>query len=129
MYRDRKTNHARTVLITSLLIVAAFVVLTFFKTGKVSADDPITSVTTSVGDQNQSLLSPEQARLINQINTLKLDSSIFTNSTFLSLVDNTTDLGFIAAGRPNPFAPVGAVVTTPTPTPTKSKSSKTPVKQ
>ncbi len=49
--------------------------------------------------------------LLQEMNTAKLDNSIFYNSVFTSLKDNTVTLTAPPSGRSNPFAPVGSLGT------------------
>ncbi len=49
---------------------------------------------------------------LSSLNNIKIDTSLFTNLSFVSLKDNTVLLEEdIISGRVNPFAPVGANVT------------------
>ena len=46
--------------------------------------------------------------ILQQMSQVNLDDSIFTDSTFQSLKDNTATLAAQSSGRNNPFAPVGS---------------------
>lgn len=45
--------------------------------------------------------------LVEQLNTVKLDTALFAKDTFQSLRDFSISLRAQAVGRPNPFAPIG----------------------
>lgn len=45
--------------------------------------------------------------LLNQINSLKIDTSIFNSLVYRSLVDYSITIPEQNVGRPNPFAPIG----------------------
>ena len=45
--------------------------------------------------------------LLQKMGQVSLDDSIFTNSAFRNLKDNTVSFSPQASGRPNPFSPVG----------------------
>ena len=48
--------------------------------------------------------------ILQQMAQVTLDDSIFSNSVFQNLKDNTVSFSPQAAGRPNPFSPVGTDV-------------------
>lgn len=53
-------------------------------------------------------LSQEILTTLSQINNIRLDPSIFSDPTFLSLTDFGVTIPPQNAGRRNPFAPLGA---------------------
>ncbi len=67
--------------------------------------------------------------LLHEIDSLKLDNSIFSDPYFMSLQDFSVQLGSASAGRDNPFAPIGSdggvtTVKTPAKTPVKTPAKK-----
>jgi hypothetical protein len=68
---------------------------------------------------NTSQMGAEILSALNQLKTLKLDSSIFQDKVFMSLRDFSKPLNAEPVGRVNPFSPIGvesagAVKLTPT---------------
>lgn len=56
-------------------------------------------------------------KLLNQIKSLKIDTTIFENKAYQTLQDNTVQIPPVNVGRQNPFAPIpGTVVPSPTKT-------------
>ena len=73
------------------------------------------------GSLLQTQVSPEanaaSARilsLLNQIRTLKIDTSIFKDPAYMTLTDYSVAIPAVPVGRPNPFAPIPGVSETPT---------------
>jgi hypothetical protein len=54
-----------------------------------------------------SKMGAEVLTALNQLRTLKLDSSIFSDKTYLSLEDFSKPLNPEPVGRINPFSPIG----------------------
>lgn len=44
--------------------------------------------------------------LLNQVESLRIDATLFQNPAYLSLIDYTVDIPETPVGRPNPFAPL-----------------------
>lgn len=67
----------------------------------------------NTGSLSASVAAPQSAdakyiySLLQSMSQVRLDDSIFSNSIFTSLKDNTVTLSAQASGRNNPFAPVG----------------------
>ena len=61
-------------------------------------DSPVSADAQAVGTRVLSLL--------NQINSLKIDASIFDSAVYKTLVDYTITIPEQNVGRPNPFAPI-----------------------
>jgi hypothetical protein len=51
--------------------------------------------------------------LLSSINSINLDTSIFSNPGYLALRNNPVDLGTAIIGRQNPFAPIGTDTAAP----------------
>lgn len=48
--------------------------------------------------------------LLNQINSLKIDKTLFSDPAYLSLRDYTIQVPSLPVGRANPFAPIPGMV-------------------
>jgi hypothetical protein len=53
--------------------------------------------------------------LLNEINTLRIDSAFFSGQPYRTLRDYTVEIPTLPVGRPNPFSPVAGMVTSPAP--------------
>jgi hypothetical protein len=84
-----------------LLIVLAYAV--FWKDDAIVVDE-FTESEARVNDQ-------EFLAKLKELQDLELDSPLFDDEEFLSLVDHTVQVVDEDAGRPNPFAPVPGLVT------------------
>lgn len=77
---------------------------------------PDASSTSSLDTQSSPLSADAQATsirvlsLLNQINSLKIDASIFDSAVYKSLLDYTIEIPEQNVGRPNPFAPISGSI-------------------
>jgi hypothetical protein len=82
------------------MVAALYVYLNYFG----SSSAPLTAT-------NPDQISGDLLVTLNSLHTIKLDQTIFADPVFVSLSDFGLPLGTQAAGRRNPFAPVGAGAT------------------
>jgi hypothetical protein len=104
----------KTVIGVCVAAVAALVIYVMYFSGGSSAT---LSSSSSVSTASQNILVTLQ-----DLNTIKLDDSIFTNPVFLSLTDFGVTIPLENVGRSDPFAPLAGVslktgLTLPTGTP------------
>lgn len=89
----------KNIIIIVVCLVAAFIAYTIFFTGKnqapLSASAPITTP-----------VEADLIALLAQLKGITLDTAIFDDPIFKSLVDFGQDLVAEPIGRPNPFAPL-----------------------
>lgn len=79
--------------------------------------------------ETTSPVSQEILATLGNLRTIKLDNSIFSDPLFISLSDFGVNIPPAAAGRRNPFAPVGQNGPTPTQgTTTAPTASTTPAR-
>jgi hypothetical protein len=83
------------------IIIAALAVLYYFY----SSSGGGATLTSSA--QDESPVSQEILATLGNLRTIKLDNSLFQDTLFLSLSDFGVTIPPAAAGRRNPFAPVG----------------------
>ena len=83
-----------------IIIVAIIAYYTFFADSTNSTDSLL-----EIQSQNQ-LIGSEVLNLMNQVQSLKIDSAFFDNNAFKSLVDHTVAIPERSVGRDNPFAPI-----------------------
>lgn len=98
------------------VIIAAIVVLYYFSSSGGGA------VLTS-SSEIESPVSQEILATLGNLRTIKLDNSIFQDPLFMSLSDFGVTIPPAAAGRRNPFAPVGQDGGAPTRAATTTKSA------
>jgi predicted negative regulator of RcsB-dependent stress response len=104
MIHTQKT-HTKKLVGLALLIAGGLAGYQLFASHPVAAESSLTAVNASDDIESSALIS-----MIDKIESIQLDNSIFANSVFLSLEDNTVTLPTPVVGRPNPFAPVGGTV-------------------
>ena len=106
--------------VVAILFVASFTLFDFYFTNHASAVDAAGATATS------SIISASDLAVINQIDSIQLDTSFFTSPIFASLIDTTVIIPTENAGKQNPFSPLPNSPTTPTAptTPTNTKSTR-----
>lgn len=102
----------KNIVLIGVVAVAAGLLYYFFF---MSSGD--TALLTSSEDSD-SPVSQEILATLGNLRTIKLDNSIFSDPLFISLSDFGVSIPPAAAGRRNPFAPVGQNGPTPTATTT-----------
>ncbi len=100
----------KNIIIALVVIVGAFIAYQSFTSNKATAVLTATP-TSTVSPVEQDLIA-----LLLQLHSIKLDESIFTNQSFMSLQDFSQEIVPQPVGRTNPFAPLGAAaITAPIP--------------
>lgn len=92
------------ILIIVAVIIVAFVGYQMFFSNSTPADS------TLVADQapaTQFVDGQTILALLDSLNLVTLDNSVFTNKTFVSLLDFERPIQDQVVGRPNPFLPIG----------------------
>lgn len=103
---QQQQSSKKTFLVVILIIILALGAYFYFK------GDPSDSSTSSLEAENSPVSADAQAvgvrvlSLLNQINSLKIDASIFDSAVYKTLVDYTITIPEQNVGRPNPFAPI-----------------------
>jgi hypothetical protein len=97
-------NKKNQILTLVIVVIIGFVVFTYFKN---SSND--NSSSTIVAEQRVAEFAGarEILSLLNKMSNVKLDDSIFNDSSFNSLRDTTVVLVPQPINRNNPFAPIG----------------------
>lgn len=88
-----------------LTIVVIFLVLAYLYWSGTKVPD---SLTLDVSIDTQAVGS-RVLRLLNEIDSLHVDSSLFSDSSYKTLRDYTVDIPSLPVGRPNPFSPIPGV--------------------
>ena len=82
-----------------LALAGVWVYFTYFSGGSAASGTVLTT-------DNTSPLSKDVISTLSSLNTIKLDSTIFTDPVFTSLTDYGVAIPAESAGRHNPFAPL-----------------------
>lgn len=98
-------------IIAIIIIIIAFIGFKMFFVDQSSTGSTLTSEVAGPGQfiDGQAILV-----LLNRLNQVSLDSSIFSNKVFTSLVNFEKPIEEQAVGRPNPFLPIGIDGSNPT---------------
>jgi glucose-6-phosphate isomerase len=92
-------------------IIIAAVVVTYIALSKGPAESD--SLLQSQATPEAAVVSARILNLLNQIKSLKIDTTLFTDPAYQTLVDYSVQIPPVDVGRPNPFAPIpGVPVTT-----------------
>lgn len=95
-----------------------FVLAYFYMSDKVPVEG-----TLGIGP-GQGTVGAAELNLLNQVRSLKIDTALFTDPTFVSLRDYSVAITPEPVGRPNPFAPLPGEAVKPA----ASQTSATPAK-
>ncbi|MDB5238925.1 MAG: hypothetical protein JWO00_260 [Candidatus Parcubacteria bacterium] len=99
----KSTSHTGLIVV---VIVVALAAVGYFYTQGSSVPAGSTGLTATNGSGDVGLA---EINLLNQIESIRMDSSLFQNPTYLSLKDYTVEIPSQNVGRPNPFAPIPGV--------------------
>jgi len=106
MLKQQFESHKNLIISVAVIIVLGVVGFYYFNSNSSSSQPLLTDSTSTSSDSFLSTL--------NELQSLSLDSSIFSSPGFVLLNDNTVTLPTVSSGRQNPFAPIpGTVVLTP----------------
>jgi hypothetical protein len=105
----------KNMVLIGVFVVAAGALYYFYSAG---GSSPLLSQSTQDSPVSQEILTT-----LGNLRTIKLDSSIFSDPLFLSLSDFGVAIPPAAAGRRNPFAPVGTGGAASTPVSTTTAST------
>lgn len=97
-----KTSKTPYIVIT---IVVIFLAIGYFYW---SGSKPAESLTLDLGEDGQ-IVGARVFRLLNEIDSLSIDSSFFSDRSYKTLVDHSVVIPTLSVGRSNPFSPVPGV--------------------
>lgn len=95
-------NSKKTILIIVAIVIVGALALFYFMGGSTPDDGSLLS-SDSTGNKQ---VGSKVLSLLNQIESLKIDTSIFTSAAYQTLVDYSVTIPPQNVGRPNPFAPL-----------------------
>lgn len=107
-----KTHHTFILVLTIMTISAS---VYFYLSQDLNSASAASGLTSSLGTNPSSVVSTvnDKATLdvsfidkLASLTQINIDTTLFTNTSFDSLKDNTVVLESVTSGRPNPFAPI-----------------------
>lgn len=87
-------------IIVIIIIAIAAGAYFYFQGGSAPEDDLLSVSPSSV------LVGANVLSLLNQIQSIRIDTSVFSSPAYQSLVDYTVPIPTLNVGRPDPFAPI-----------------------
>jgi hypothetical protein len=112
---NNKTNSAKSMYTIVGIIVFAALAYFFFAPAAPQSDSLLQAEKNS--DPDSSASATRILSLLNQVESLRINTTIFKSEAYRSFIDYTVEIPVIPIGRPNPFAPLpGAPAITPPPT-------------
>jgi hypothetical protein len=110
MQSTPKNSSRSTIVITIIVLVAAAVYYFYYSGGaSATADQSSLSIDTT---SSTSQVGADVLTLLNEIHSLKIDTTFFQTPAYQSLIDFSVAIPSVPVGRPNPFSPLGSFVST-----------------
>ncbi len=92
--------------VISIIVIIAIAVVAYFLYSGSKTPDSVGTLTQSQANPEAGAVSARILNLLNQIRSLKIDTSIFRDNAYQTLVDYSVAIPPVNVGRPNPFAPL-----------------------
>ncbi len=105
----KQQPHSRKTLIVAIVAIIILALVYFYFSGGAATPDASSTLQT----QSANVVGTRVLSLLNQIKSLRIDTSIFKDQAYQTLVDYAVEIPELPVGRPNPFAPLPGVPTTP----------------
>ena len=106
--KNQPTSKKSIITIVVIVVVAALAYF-YFSGGSTPAPSGLVQ-SQALGSAN---VGTRVLSLLNQIRSLKIDTSIFKGAAYRSLMDYTVAIPEVEVGRPNPFEPIPGMPVTP----------------
>jgi hypothetical protein len=104
----QQNKSSKSTIIVIIIIVAAVIGYFYYEGSIPAVNTGLTQIDAMSGDDIM------VTQLLAQVDTIRIDTKLFTDMAFKSLKDYTVSIQPLGVGRQNPFAPVpGMVVTKP----------------
>lgn len=94
------TSTSKTIIV--VIVIAVIGIFIYLGMGSKNETDTLTTVDFTT---DRSMIGNDIKILLSQLNSLKIDSEIFTNPVYKSLNDYTNTIPPLTQGKKNPFAP------------------------
>ncbi len=95
-------------LIAAIVAIVVLVLVYFYFSGSVPAD-----TASALQAQSANVVGTRVLSLLNQIQSLRIDTRLFDATAYRTLVDYSVEIPETPVGRPNPFAPIPGMPATP----------------
>ena len=118
-------NSSKTIFIITAVVLAAAAIYYFYYSGASTASSADSTLSAS-GISDNSAVGQKVLALLNQINSLHIDTKFFEGSAYQSLVDFSVQIPPVQVGRPNPFSNFGSFVAPSTPSTPASVPASSP---
>ena len=93
-----------------IIIIIGAVIVTYIAISKGPTETD--SLLQSQASPEATIVSARILNLLNQIQSLKIDTTLFKDPAYQTLVDYSVPIPPVDVGRPNPFAPIPGVPAT-----------------
>ncbi len=111
-YMNTKSSPNKSLIWIAIVVFVIFIAYFMFRNPTAPESSSLLSNTVS---PQANAASTRILSLLNQIESLKIDTTFFKNPAYQSLVDFSVEIPELNVGRPNPFAPLpGSYVGTST---------------
>lgn len=101
----QKPSSSKNTIYIAIIVIALGTLAYFYFRGNPTDTNP-TLQETSTNNADQAFVGSNVLTLLNQINSLKIDTSLFNSQVYKSLVDHTVIVRSQNVGRANPFVPL-----------------------
>lgn len=95
-----------------IAVVAVVLVIIYFYFQGSASNTPASGSLLSNGALSGTDVGSSELTLLNHIQSLRIDTSVFSDPAFQSLQDYSVAIPPESVGRPNPFAPIPGMSTT-----------------
>jgi hypothetical protein len=100
---QKKSSSKSWIIMIVVIVIAAGAY--FYYQGQATPTDSLLTV-----DDTSVVVGANVLSLLNQIQSLKIDTSIFKSPVYQSLIDYSIPIPTLPVGRPDPFAPIPGFV-------------------
>jgi len=98
-----QSSSKKTIISVAVIIVVLLIGYFYFSGGSASSNtSSLTQTQTAASVQ----VGTRILNLLNQIKSLRIDTSLFKNPAYQTLTDYSVAIPEVEVGRPNPFAPL-----------------------
>lgn len=104
----KKTSSLKSIIIIVVIVAVALLAYFYFMGSGSSQSSSLLSSPSDTSGQG-ALVGGQVLTLLNQIQSLRIDATLFTDPGYQTLRDYSVDIPAVNVGRPNPFSPIPGV--------------------